>query len=74
MGFHESNIEISLTVAYVFSQAHCILMRLMVGRVKLCLSVLYSSWLIVLVYSQGSINDFAKSYHNLTYQTDVGRV
>ncbi len=74
------------------SQVHCILMRLMVGRVKLRLSVLHSicyrqnvpiqSFIIMVnlfncygVLTRGRhFKDFAKSHHNLTYQTDKNAV
>ena len=53
-------------------------MRLMVGRIKLRLSVLHSIWFIAKnqlncygVLTRGlHFNDFAKSHHNLTYQID----
>ena len=58
------------------SQGHCILMRLMFGRVKLRLSVLHSIIIMANLFNCCGVltrghefNDFAKSHHNLTYQT-----
>ncbi len=63
----------------VTSQVHCILMRLMVGRVKSRLSVLHSIIMVNLFNCYGVLtgghhfNDFAKSHCNLMHETGYSR-